>query len=479
MPGRFDYFVLLAEMRTGSNFLESNLNAVDGLTCHGEAFNPQFIGYPNRSDLLGVTRDARDADPASLITEIRRVPADMGGFRFFHDHDARALEIVMEDTRCAKIILTRNPLESYVSRKIAQVTGQWKLTDVKRHKAAKARFDADEFFHHVQTVQTFQQAVLNRLQVSGQTAFYIAYEDLQSLDVINGLAGWLGVPGRLQQLDRSLKLQNPGAVTDKVSNVEEMSRALGGLDRFNLARTPNFEPRRGPAVPSFIATNAGLLYLPIPGGPDAGVIRWLADLDNLPESEIRRGMTQKHLRQWRRKHRTHRSFSVLRHPVERAHAVFCSRILSTGPDAFPQIRDTLRRQFRLRLPDNVNDPAYNRVAHRQAFLGFLDFVRANIAGQTTIRSDRAWASQSAVLASFAQVAPPDFVLRQEELPGMLPVLAQLVGVEVGSRPERETGDTPYDLAQIYDDAIEKQVSEIYRRDYLMFGFGPWKPDQAA
>ncbi len=52
---RFDYFVVFAEMRTGSNFLESNINAFDGLVCHGEAFNPMFVGYPGLTDLLGVT----------------------------------------------------------------------------------------------------------------------------------------------------------------------------------------------------------------------------------------------------------------------------------------------------------------------------------------------------------------------------------------------------------------------------------------
>jgi len=63
----FDYFVVFAEMRTGSNFLEANLNALDGVTCHGEAFNPHFIGYPNRTELLGYTQQTREADPAGLI----------------------------------------------------------------------------------------------------------------------------------------------------------------------------------------------------------------------------------------------------------------------------------------------------------------------------------------------------------------------------------------------------------------------------
>ena len=45
MAHRFEYFVMFAEMRTGSNFLETNLDAFGDLLFHGEAFNPHFIGY--------------------------------------------------------------------------------------------------------------------------------------------------------------------------------------------------------------------------------------------------------------------------------------------------------------------------------------------------------------------------------------------------------------------------------------------------
>ncbi len=57
-------------MRTGSNFLEANLNAFDGFECHGEAFNPHFIGYPNKTEILDVTQAQRDADPARLINRL-------------------------------------------------------------------------------------------------------------------------------------------------------------------------------------------------------------------------------------------------------------------------------------------------------------------------------------------------------------------------------------------------------------------------
>ncbi len=471
----FEYFVVFAEMRTGSNFLETNLNALDGVSCHGEAFNPHFIGYPNRSEILGITREARDADPQSLLAAVRGQGDALGGFRYFHDHDPRVLDAMLDDPRCAKIILTRNPLDSYVSWKIAQETGQWKLTDVKRRKAAKARFVAEEFADHVGALQQFQQLLLHRLQTSGQTAFYVAYEDLKDLDVMNGLARWLGVPARLDQLDQSLKPQNPSPVIDKVSNPEEMTAALAGLDRFNLTRTPNFEPRRGPAVPSYLAAvETPLLYMPVRGGPEAEVAAWLAALDGVAPEALTHKMTQKDLRQWKRRHTGHRSFTVLRHPVARAHHVFCTRILSDGPGSFRQIRDMLRRTFKLPIPKTAPDAGYSRADHRAGFEGFLDFLKMNLAGQTAIRVDSAWGTQAQTLAGFADFILPDLVLREDELARTLPDLARRVGHAAPPPPSPAAGDGPIRLDDIYDAALEARVADIYQRDYMMFGFGPWR-----
>ena len=262
MENRFDYFVIFAEMRTGSNFLESNLNALDGVACYGEAFNPHFIGYPKSADVLGVTMQAREAKPDAVIDAARKADG-MNGFRFFHNHDARVLDQILDDPRCAKIILTRNPAESYVSWKIAKSTGQWMLTDAKGRKSDKAVFNAEEFSDHVKALQDFQVMLLNRLQKSGQTAFYISYEDIRDVDVINGLAAFLGVGARLDRLDKRLKVQNPAALSEKVVNFDEMQNALSGVDRYNLTRTPNFEPRRSAAVPSYVAgADVPLIFMP-------------------------------------------------------------------------------------------------------------------------------------------------------------------------------------------------------------------------
>lgn len=466
---RFDYFIVLAEMRTGSNFLEANLNAIDGVSCLGEVFNPFFIAYPNATDCLGVTLDQRNDDPLAMITAVRAAPG-LNGFRFFHDHDARVLDLALTDPRCAKIVLTRNPAESYVSWKIARATGQWKLTDVRRRKEEQAEFDAAEFETHLADLQAFQLRLMKTFQVTGQTAFYIDYEDLQSLDVMNGLASWLEVEGRLDGLNQQLKVQNPEPLEQKVANFPEMEAVLSRLDRFNLSRTPNFEPRRGPQVPSFVAgAEVPLLFMPVKGGPDALVERWLAGLDGVKPGKLRRKFSQRDLRQWMRASAGHRSFTVLRHPVARAHAAFCEKILEGN---FTEIRKILRQRYKLPIPGQPGG-AYSLEQHREAFLGFLDFLKANLAQQTGVRVDPHWASQSMILEGMAQFAVPDLVLREEDLPQELPRLAARFGRDA-TLPDPTPNDTPHALAQIYDAEVEARAAEAYQRDYMVFGFEPWK-----
>lgn len=458
---------MFAEMRTGSNFLEANLNAMPGVTCHGEVFNPHFIGKLNQSSIFGFSMADREADPMALIRTMRAQTDGLAGFRYFHDHDPRVFRPVLDDPLCAKIILTRNPIESYVSWKIAQQTGQWKLTGARLPKTAQVRFDGAEFEAHVAALQEFQMSLMHGLQISGQTAFYIDYEDINDLDVLNGLAAFLGVQG-LSGLDGSLKKQNPEEITQKVLNPDEMERALARLDRFNLARTPNFEPRRAPMVPHFIAAPAaGLLYMPVRGGPEAQVLRWLKCL-----GPTEGDFTQKTLRQWKRARVGHRSFTVLRHPVARAHEVFCTQILTGG---FGQIREQLVKTHKLDLPAPGEDYA-DASSHREGFVSFLKWLKLNLAGQTSARVDAHWASQAAVLQGFSAFQGPDVVLREDRLAEGLTYLAAEVGQPPPALPSLPSHDfTP--LAAIHDSTIEAAARDAYGRDYIAFGFSDWRNPQ--
>lgn len=469
----FERFILLADMRTGSNFLEANLNAIPGVTCHGEAFNPHFIGRKNTESYLGYSLADREADPFALLRAMEAATDGLSGFRFFHDHDPRVLAHCLADRRCAKIVLTRNPLESYVSLKIAQATGQWKLGDGRRRREARAQFDGAEFEAHVTGLQAFQLQILRGLQTSGQTAFWIGYEDVGDLEVINGLAGWLGLAGRLDALDDSVKKQNPEPLETLVENPEAMVAGLARLDRFNLARTPNFEPRRGAAVPSYIAAKgAPLIYLPIKGGPEANVAKWMESvLQPAKDPGVMQDFNQKALRQWMRANPGARAFTVLRHPLARAHAAFCERILS---GAAGEVRGILKRGWKLDLPQPQNLARLSPEDHAAAFAQFLRFLKANLAGQTAARIDASWASQTAVVQGFSSQLPPDAILREERLAEGLCFLA----AEVGARspalsPSAPT--TPHDLGRIATVEHEGLVRDAYARDYATFGFGDWQP----
>lgn len=468
MKTNFEYFVVLAEMRTGSNFLESNINVFDDLSCHGEAFNPHFIGYPNTPDLLGVTQAEREADPMRLITAFKEAP-NLNGFRFFHDHDARVIETVLSDPKCAKIILTRNPVESYVSWKIAEATGQWKLTNVTHHKSAKIKFSPQDFARFLDRLKAFQMRVLHRLQETGQTAFYIGYEDIRDVDVMNGMAKFLGAETRLDALSKSLKKQNPSPLLEKVSNPDEMQDALQTVDHFGLSRTPNFEPRRGASVGNYItAGDVPLLFMPITSGPNKAVRTWL---EGIAEAPLSAQMTQKVLRQWKRRTQGHRSFTVVRHPLVRAHAAFCRVILGTGKGSFPKIRDTLKRVHKVPIP--AEGAPYDRAAHRAAFLGFLHFLKANLSGQTAVRIDAAWASQGSILQGFSAFAAPDLILREETLASDLEYLAFRAERESPAL-RSEAADVPFTLEDVYDPEIEAAAQDAYQRDYMVFGYGAWR-----
>ncbi|WP_108483748.1 nodulation protein NodH [Oceaniglobus ichthyenteri] len=466
---RFDSFILLAEMRTGSNFLEDTLNSVTGLKCWGEAFNPHFISHAGKTEQAGITIAAREADPLQLLRAIRDKTEGIAGFRFFHDHDPRILSHCLTESRCAKVVLTRNPLDSYVSLEIARLTGQWRLGDLKAAKTAKITFDPVGFSRHLSKLQGFQQDLTRHLQVSGQTAFYIRYDDINDVEILNGLLAYLGVSDRLDGTSGKTKVQNPSPLRDKVLNYDDMVAHLAGHDHFDLGRTPNFEQRRGPNIPGFIfAAQSPLVYLPIRGGAMARVESWFARLDGAPA--VTPEMTQKDLRKWKRKNPDHRSFTVIEHPVARIHDTFARHIWPVDQDGYGDLRTTLRDRYNVPLPD---DGVGETPAYRAAFLAFLKFVKGNLGGQTSIRNDPAWATQSGLVQGMAQFMSPDMIIRDTQLSQGLSAVSGQIGMSAPDAPEPELGLLP----EIYDSEIEAAVRDVYQRDYMMFGYRTWG-DQA-
>jgi hypothetical protein len=254
-----------------------------------------------------------------------------------------------------------------------------------------------------------------------------------------------------------------------------MEQALGRLDRFDLTRTPNFEPRRGPNVPGYATgVKAPLLFMPMAGGPNQEVRRWLAALDGEKQNALGGKMAQKELRQWKRKNVGHRSFTVLRHPILRAHEVFCHRIMNSDKGSYLQLRRTLVRRYKLPLPEEGHEGGISPDAHRSAFMAFLAFLKGNLAGQTAIRVDPAWCTQAEAVQGFGEFTLPDLILREDTIARDLGLLAAAVGYDTAPGVEPATFHGIHTLEDIYDDAVEDLGADVYQRDYMMFGFDRWR-----
>ncbi|MGR3514642.1 MAG: nodulation protein NodH [Paracoccaceae bacterium] len=470
--GRFDYFVVLAGMRTGSNLLEEQLAAMPGIESYGELFNPHFFGKPDVETKWGLTLKARDTEPVRVIEVMKGAAKGLPGFRLFFDHDRRAIDHVLSDKRAAKIILSRRPIDSYVSLKIARKTGQWWLGDMTSARAARVPFVAEEYAEFLNELSGFQSHISHALQTSGQTAFHISYDELSSPDVLAGLGLYLGAEGPPDVEKVRAKVQNPTPVETRLTNPRVAEEALARLAVPDIGRLSSYEPDRGPGLKFFrVGQTIPLIYMPIRGAWSDPVPEWLKAMD--PDGAVSSGLTQRELRKWKRLHPGHRSFTVLRHPLPRAHDAFCRCLLPLDNETYSDVRTLLCNQYNVPLPAKFPDPGYDLNAHRAAFLTFLKFLAGNLGGQTSVRVDSSWASQTTLVQAIGEFGVPDRIIRSERLATDLGDIAKEVGYEA-SPIAADTGDAvPFPLLDVATPEIQKACEKAYRRDYMMFGFDTW------
>ncbi len=478
IKSKFDYFVVLAGMRTGSNLLEENLAAFPGVESYGELFNPHFFGKPKVETMFDLSMAAREADPVRTIGAMRKAGEGFPGFRLFYDHNPRAIDHVLTDHKAAKITLTRRPIDSYVSLKIARKTGQWWLGDLTRARKARVPFDLDEYVDFLNTLAGFQADIERALQTTGQSAFHISYDNLSDQDVINGLGRFLGIEAAPDMSRVRAKVQNPTPLAERLTNPTVAEDALRSIAMPDTGQVPLHEPGRGPGLKFFRACkNAPLLYMPIRGAGFDPVPDWLESVDQ--EGELQSGMGQRDLRRWKRQHPGHRSFTVVRHPLPRAYDAFCRYVLPTGEDAYADVRDALIRQYDLPLPAEWPDVGWTLENQRDAFLAFLKFLKGNLGGQTSLRVDNTWATQDILLNAIGRFSIPDRVIRESALgEGLLAVAAE-TGLSVDAPGEKFDVMSPYSLAEVRTQSIDAAVEDAYRRDYMMFGFSQWTAAQAS
>lgn len=477
----FTSFVMFGSMRSGSNLLESYLNQYERLVCHGELFQKTFIGSLGRTEFLGIDIPTRDENPQRLLEAVRAASPDkITGFRLFQEHNKQAIKAVLKDRRCAKIILTRDPVESFVSLQIARKTKQWMVSDIAHRKAAQIHFDLEEYAAYLEKRTAFYRMVAGALKQSGQPFFEIDYSMLNDVENINRLAAFIGDKKAKSWLTDSIKKQNPGALASKIINIEEVRTALDAP--ILHAKQP---PLLSPILESdtdisrvYYCRNLPLAFAPQPAVPDNGMRVWLERHDGkAPES----GFSSHRSAEWRAHHPNAPIFTVVRHPVFCAYNAFMNKIFATTAGAYVAIRKDLERQYFLVLPQGdisaehsratLESESYGLEAHRIAFKLFLVFVAANVASETNIRQDGKWQLQTEIIRRYRITHPEVIVIKDENMRAGLRYLEN----RLNRTPILNWKNTPdpnytFGLHEVYDSEIETLARSAYGPDYAQFGY---------
>lgn len=486
MTRRFDRFIILSNMRSGSNLLERHLNQYEGITCHGELFNPAFIGRAGQTKLCGVTLHQRNASGARLLQAIdRAAPHSVNGFRYFPSHNEDILPQALADPRCAKIFLQRDELESYVSLCIAKYTDIWLISAESNRVPVAVPVNIDDFQKYCTKRRAFFDKVMADIAAAGQRVILVDYADLNTLEKINALALELGATHPLAALRQSIKRQNPGPLYKKISNYAEIHAQL------DLPAPPaDDHPLTYPVADEihwlwprhyYVCAQKPLAFAPLLANPKQPLVTWMRAVDNAaPRTALKHHM----LMDWSARHETPLIFTLVSHPLDRAYRVFMDKIFSTAPDAFRKIRNILAHQYQMYLPDNADAfdrHLYTPDDHRTAFKQFLVFLTANLQGQTDIRQDGNWRAQSDLLANFQQLLAPTRIIKETEMAADIAAVEHTLGVSpIWANMQRHPHRLPvYPLDAIYDAQTEQFARAAYAQDYAAFAFGNWQPGQAA
>lgn len=489
---KYSYFTIFGTMRSGSNLLEQSLNQYPDIHCYGELFNPSFISGPNKNDFLGFSLIDREKDPISLIDAmISSNKGGIAGFRIFYDHDQRVVDKTLLDPQCAKIVLQRDPLNSFLSLKIAQNTDQWMLRNISDRRTAQIVFDPNEFEEYRKVQDAYYTHVRTVIQETGQSAFWLNYPEQKDPNIVNGLAKFLGSTHKVKSLKEKIRRQNPEPLHEKIQNYSDVEEYLKTISKSDETAPPDLNRKAN--IPRMVSCiSQPILFAPIPGGPNEEVLRWMNAVDNgceqcddfskaVQDGDIlHTGHSQRTLLEWMQSNPGLVTMTAVQHPVVRAYDVFMSKIFATTEDSYKIIREKLIAHFDMVLPDGdikpdtdietLADYDYTMREHRAAFHQFLRFLRMNLDKQTGIRIDGLWARQMSFLQGFTTTVPITNVAFAGKLDGCFRYIEDTLDIKVPALGSPILPKYSFDLADVYTRQTENLTRRAYNSDYKLFGF---------
>jgi LPS sulfotransferase NodH len=222
-------FSIVAAQRTGSNLLERSLDHLNDVTCHGELFNGEFLGFHHAEgkEFAGYERseiERRDGDLAAyVLATISASPKPIVGYRIFQDHNIEALKNTIYNRDIKKVVLRRNLLESFISFKMASSTNQWiVLQQGSRKEAAKVKFVLQEFLVFAARHSLYYNEIYQVLSSTDQAFVSIDYSQIKEPPMANKIARFIGSADAFESVPELTLKQNTRSLRNSVDNFDEM-----------------------------------------------------------------------------------------------------------------------------------------------------------------------------------------------------------------------------------------------------------------
>lgn len=236
-------FVILAAPRTGSYLLVDLLKQQKGVICYGEIYKKNVVEiapeYRERlgAELMDVAR--RDADPLGFYNRLyERTPDDITGFKVFRAHGKAVVQSLLLNSSVKKVFLSRNPVQSYISLRMAQVTEKWtNRTNPEGTKTAKLTISLYNLIRHISEQKSWSDICRNASLLSKSDFLFLDYADLFDAASREKLAKFLG----MERWDDSIKPTTHKQITkdygEVVANWKKLNKFLQDIgtgvdDRF-------------------------------------------------------------------------------------------------------------------------------------------------------------------------------------------------------------------------------------------------------
>lgn len=477
------YFAIHGTMRTGSNLLERSLAALGDTACYGEAFNPGFVGGPRKNDLLGWKVADRDADPLGFLAALRREAGGrIPGFRIFDGHDDTVAAHALADPDCARIVLRRDPLHTWVSLQIARETGQWMLRRARRRQSAVIRFDPRAFVAWRDHAARHYQRIADRMAAAGTTALWLDYETLTLRESIAAAAHHVGSAGEPPETAPILR-QNPARLSQKVANYDELCAWLGH-DPDPPADPPVEAPVPEPGS-VLLSHHLPLAALAVPG---PGLAPALALMQRL-ETRVTGGRA---VPAWRLVKNPARHFSVgpedaglagrhvfalISHPARRLHWLFLDSLLGSGGGDLV-VREALATRLGALPPAEDlarGEAPFSPERHRATFGAWLDLLAEAQEGRGPLATSPARLTQAAALEALCASRQADTLARLEDFPPLAAMLASAAGVDPlppgqVSALARSGAFGAWSPSSVLDAGLAARIRALHGRDLAAFGY---------